>query len=106
MRPPGGAEFGKTEVFYLSVLDPDRVRASQALVVLCEVLENRLQELRDERAQGMTAELHKAAELAENDLADRTVQLAAFEANIGADLVELRNLNATVGGQGEVSQEL
>jgi polysaccharide biosynthesis transport protein len=106
MRPPGGAEFGKTEVFYLSVLDTDRVRASRALAILCDVLEKRLQELRDQRAQGMIAELKKAADLAEADLTDRTQQLAAFEANIGADLVELRNLNATVGGQGEVSQQL
>ena len=106
MRPPGGAEFGKTEVFYLSVLDTDRVRASRALAILCNVLEKRMQELRDERAQGMIAELRKAAALAEGDLTDRTNQLAAFEANIGADLVELRNLNATTGDQGEVSQEL
>jgi uncharacterized protein involved in exopolysaccharide biosynthesis len=106
MRPPGGAEFGKTEVFYLSVLDADRIRASRALAILCDVLEKRLQKLREVRAQGMIAELQKAAALAEADLAQRTTELGAFEAKIGADLVELRNLNATVGGQGEVSQQL
>jgi uncharacterized protein involved in exopolysaccharide biosynthesis len=76
------------------------------LAILCNVLETRLQELRDERAQGMIAELKRAAALAEQDLADRTQQLSVFEANVGADLIELRNLNATVGGQGETSQEL
>jgi uncharacterized protein involved in exopolysaccharide biosynthesis len=106
MRPPGGAEFGKTEVFYLSVLDADRAWATHALSVLCGELEKRLQSLRDERAQSMIAELKKAVALAEGDLAERTKQLAEFEANIGVDLVELRNMNATVGGLGEVSQEL
>jgi uncharacterized protein involved in exopolysaccharide biosynthesis len=106
MRPPGGAEFGKTEVFYLSVLDADRVWAAQALSVLCGELEKRLQSLRDERAQSMIAELKRAVALAEADLAERTEQLAAFEAKIGVDLFELRNMNATVGGLGEVSQEL
>lgn len=106
MRPPGGAEFGKTEVFYLSVLDTNRVWAAQALLILCGELEKRLQSLRDERAQGMIAELKRAASLAEADLAERTRQLAEFEAKIGVDLFELRNMNATVGGLGEVSQEL
>lgn len=106
MRPPGGAEFGKTEVFYLSVHDNDRLRASQTLAVLCNELEQRMQELRDQRAQSMVAELERTVEMAEHDLADRTVRLSQFESKIGADLVELRNLNATTGGQGEVSQEL
>jgi polysaccharide biosynthesis transport protein len=106
MRPPGGAEFGKTEVFYLSVHDSDRARASRALVILCGALEKRLQGLRDERAKGMIAELQEAATLAERDLASRTAELAKFEAAIGPELVELRNLNATAGGQGEISQQL
>ncbi len=106
MRPPGGAEFGKTEVFYLSVLDTHRLRASDMLAELCNQLEQRMQELRDQRAQSMVAELQRTVEMAEHDLAGRTEQLSQFEAHIGADLVELRNLNATTGGQGEVSQEL
>jgi uncharacterized protein involved in exopolysaccharide biosynthesis len=106
MRPPGGAEFGKTEVFYLSVLDSDRVWATHTLSVLCNELQQRMQDLRDQRAQSMIAELKRAVELAENDLAGRTTQLSQFEAKIGADLVELRNLNATTGGPGEVSLEL
>ena len=37
---------------------------------------------------------------------DPNGRLSAFEAKIGPDLVELRNLNAEVGTQGGVSQEL
>src|SRR5215831_14557312 len=44
--------------------------------------------------------------MAESDLKARTEKLAQFESSIGADLSELCNLNANIGGQGEVSQEL
>jgi uncharacterized protein involved in exopolysaccharide biosynthesis len=54
----------------------------------------------------MTAELEKTVAMAEADLTGRTEKLAQFEAKIGADLVELRNLNATSGSQSEVAQQL
>jgi uncharacterized protein involved in exopolysaccharide biosynthesis len=106
MRPPGGAEFGQTEVFYLSVRDSSRERAAKLVAALADQLEKRMQSLRDERAQSQMAELNRTVAMAEADLNSRTVQLADFEANIGADLAELRSMNANVSGQGEVSQEL
>ena len=106
MRPPGGAEFGKTEVFYLSVLDTNRDRARALASALCGQLVQRMQQLRDQRAQSMIAELGRTVAMADNDLAGTTKQLSAFEASVGADLAELRNLNATTGTQSEISQEL
>jgi uncharacterized protein involved in exopolysaccharide biosynthesis len=106
MRPPGGAEFGKTEVFYLSVRDTNRQRASALVSALCGQLEQRMQEIRDQRAQGMVAELERTVAMAAEDLASVTRRLAEFEANIGPDLAELRNLNADVGGSVAVSQEI
>jgi uncharacterized protein involved in exopolysaccharide biosynthesis len=106
MRPPGGAEFGKTEVFYLSVRDTDRDRAGALVAALCGQLQQRMQRLRDERAQSMMAELERTVGMAADDLAVQTGLLTKFEANIGADLNELRSLNAQVGTQGGVTQEL
>lgn len=106
MRPPGGAEFGKTEVFYLSVKDSNRDRATSLVAALCGQLEKRLQELRDQRAQGMIAELERTVEMADGDLAGQTGKLSSFEAKVGADLAELRSLTTDIGGQGETSQEL
>ncbi len=106
MRPPGGAEFGMTEVFYLSVLDTNRDRATRLVDVLCRNVEQRMQQLRDDRAQGMVTELERTVALASDDLARETNKLAQFEAEVGSDLAELRNLNAEIGGQSEVSQEL
>lgn len=106
MRPPGGAEFGKTEVFYLSVQDTNRDRASALVASLCRQLENRMKKLRDQRAQSMIAELVRTVEMASGDLAAETAKLSAFEAKIGADLTELRNLNAQVGSQSGLTQQL
>jgi uncharacterized protein involved in exopolysaccharide biosynthesis len=106
MRPPGGAEFGQTEVFYLSIRDSNRDRAAKLLTVLADQLVKRMQGLRDERAQSEMKELQGTVDMAEADLNARTQKLAQFESSIGADLSELRNLNANIGGQGEVSQEL
>jgi uncharacterized protein involved in exopolysaccharide biosynthesis len=106
MRPPGGAEFGKTEVFYLTIRDKNRNRATALVTALCGQLERRLQELRDQSARGMIAELGRTVSMANEDLAVQTGRLSTFEARIGSDLAELRNLNADLGGQGEISQEL
>jgi succinoglycan biosynthesis transport protein ExoP len=106
MRPPGGAEFGKTEIFYLSVRNSDRDRAGVLATALCKQLEGRMQELRDQRAQSMMAELQRTVSMADGDLASQIGRLSAFEANVGADLADLRSLNAETGGQGQISQEL
>lgn len=106
MRPPGGAEFGKTEVFYLSASATNRGRASALVVALCNQLERRMQELRDQSAKGMIAELERTVAMANSDLSSETLKLSSFEASIGADLSELRSLNAEAGSQSEVSQEL
>ena len=65
-----------------------------------------MQELRDQNARGMIAELQRTVAMADGDLSVQISKLSAFEAKIGADLAELRSLNAENGGQGEVSQEL
>jgi uncharacterized protein involved in exopolysaccharide biosynthesis len=106
MRPPGGSEFGQTEVFYLSVLDTNRERAAALVAALIDELELCTQNLRDDRAKSMMAELENTVAMAEGDLRVRTEKLARFEASIGADLAELRSLNSTTGSQSEVAQEM
>ena len=53
--PPKGAEFGKTEVFYLKVQDHDRRRAIALATSLCNQLEARYGQVRDGRAQAWSA---------------------------------------------------
>lgn len=106
MRPPGGAEFGKTEVFYLSVRSSNRDRAGVLVGALSTQLQRRMQELRGQSATSMIAELQRTVAMADDDLATQIGKLSAFEANVGADLSDLRSLNAETGGQGQVPQEV
>jgi uncharacterized protein involved in exopolysaccharide biosynthesis len=103
---PGGAEFGKTEVFYLKVKDGNRTRAVALTAAICNQLDRRLGELRDRKAQSLVAELERTAELARKDLAVATAQLAEMERQAGRDLAELRILNESTTGESNLRRTL
>jgi uncharacterized protein involved in exopolysaccharide biosynthesis len=103
---PNGAEFGKTEVFYLKVRDRNRTRAVALAGAICDQLDNRLCELRDHKAQSLVAELDRTVELARKDLASATRQLAEMERQAGRDLAELRILNDTTTGESNLRRTL
>ncbi|MDC0934736.1 hypothetical protein OAS39_00515 [Pirellulales bacterium] len=105
MSPPGGAEFGKTEVFYLSVKDPSRERALQLVGELCQQLDLRLRELRGDQASGLINETQAQLDASEQLLTAETHRLADFEAEVGADLGELRMLNSSLSGQSDLRQK-
>jgi uncharacterized protein involved in exopolysaccharide biosynthesis len=93
LTPPKGAEFGKTEVFYLKVRDRERSRAVRLASALCGQLETSFQTLRDAKAASMVGELQRAIELSARDLRDASGRLAEMERGVGSDLAELRNLH-------------
>lgn len=93
LAPPRGAEFGKTEIFYLKVRDRDRSRAVALAEAMCDQLQLRFQRLRDEQARSMIRELQRSVELARAQLAGATQRLAAMESEVGSDLGELRALD-------------
>lgn len=105
MSPPGGAEFGKTEVFYLSVKDPNRDRAVNLVSEACRQLNLRLQDLREDQAGGLIVELEEQLQAAEELHAAQTNRLAEYEAIIGADLGELRMLHSALSGQSDLRQQ-
>ncbi len=88
--PPKGAEFGKTEVFYLAVRAEDRDRSVALNDAIFNHLQARFQELRDAKAQSMIDELTKTVYLAKTDLDKATTALSAIENRLGSDLAELR----------------
>ncbi len=99
LAPPKGAEFGRTEVFYLKVRDPDRNRAMALVAALCGQLELSFQKLRDVKAASLVHEIEKAVELAAKDLAESTARLSDIERQVGSDLAELRLLHDTTSGE-------
>jgi len=106
MLPPQGAEFGKTEVFYLSIKDTDRQRAIRLVNELSRQLDRRLCELRNEQADSLISEFEKQQELALASHNAQTKQLAAFETQVGADLGELRMLQSASSGQSDLRQQV
>jgi uncharacterized protein involved in exopolysaccharide biosynthesis len=105
MLPPNGAEFGKTEVFYLSVKDPDRERALRLVAELARQLQKRLGELRGERSEGLIAELEQQVELATQTHKKENSTLEALETESGSDLGELRLLHSATGGQSDLRMQ-
>ena len=104
--PPKGAEFGKTEVFYLNVEAASRPRAVALAAAICKHLQERSQELRDQKAQSLIAELSKTASLAKAELSASTGELTSIETRVGADLGELRLLNETAGGDSPLHRSI
>ncbi len=102
IAPPKGAEFGKTEVFYLKVQDTNRDRAINLAQAVCRQLQSRFAELREAKAQSTTDELGKTITLAKEDLATATTALSAMEVRVGSDLAELRILNESPSGDSDL----
>jgi polysaccharide biosynthesis transport protein len=106
LTPPKGAEFGKTEVFYLNVQAETRPRAIALAAAICKQLQARSQELRDQKAQSLIVELTKTVDLAQADLTFTTAELTNIETRVGADLGELRVLNEVGGGDSPLRRSI
>ena len=92
LAPPKGAEFGKTEVFYLNVQAEDRERSVALNEAIFKQLQTHFQELRDAKAQSMVEELTKTVALAKTDLDRATAKVESTEKRVGSDLAELRSM--------------
>ncbi len=106
ITPPGGAEFGMTEVFYLKVRAEQPELATRLVYNLCGQLITRLRELRDIRARSMISELEETVTIAEADLNQATMELMQFESEVGADLAELRMLESATSGTSDIRQNI
>jgi uncharacterized protein involved in exopolysaccharide biosynthesis len=102
LTPPKGAEFGKTEVFYLKVQSKNRQRATALASAVCRQLQRQFEQLREQKALSVTTELEKTLSLAQADLDASTSALRTMETQVGSDLAELRMLNELPSGDGSL----
>jgi len=100
--PPKGAEFGATELFYLKVKDRTAERACALADAVATQMLQRFQGLRDERASSVARELAQAVDLARAQRNESVRTLGDFEARVGGDVAELRNLEQLGSGDGDV----
>ena len=106
LSPPNGTEFGKTEMFYLRVKAEDRRKATALAKAICDGLDARFGQLKDDKAASMIAELKKTVQASEDDLAAATARLSELEKSVGGDLAELRILNETPSGSSDLRQKV
>ncbi len=106
LAPPKGADFGKTEVFYLKVRDRERPRSIELAERICTRLEESLGQLRGSRAASMIAELTETVALSEAALSTSNQRLSELETRIGSNLVELRMLEQSPAGVSDLNREL
>jgi uncharacterized protein involved in exopolysaccharide biosynthesis len=104
LAPPKGAEFGKTEVFYIRVQDSHRDRAVALTGAMSHELIDRYQHLRGRKAQGIVSELEKTVDLAQREMQTATTQLGEIEHQAGRDLPDLRMLNELPSGESKLSK--
>jgi uncharacterized protein involved in exopolysaccharide biosynthesis len=106
IEAPNGAEFGTTEVLHIRLRDKQRKRALALIEAIYAELQERTGELRDRRAGEMLAEVEQMVELARTDLDQTTRQIQQIEQEVGGDVVGLRMLHASPGGNGEREESL
>ncbi len=104
--PPKGAEFGKTEVFYLKVKDHDRQRAIALAAAISAQLQQRLSALREATSRGSIDELVRSQAIAQEDLTEATGALSTMEKHVGKDLAELRILSDSPSGDSDLRRNL
>ena len=92
VRAPRGAELGTTEVIYLDTQHSSRKRAYDLNVSICDALEERLQQVRQSRADAVLEELTTARDVAKKELDLATEKLQAIERKAGEDLGDLRGM--------------
>lgn len=106
LSAPNGAEFGKTEVFYLNVKSESPERSVKLTVALTDAVKDRFRELRDDRAESLAAELEQRVALAREDVAAATTKLAELELSVGSDLAELRSLHGSPTNHSELRERI
>lgn len=98
VRAPRGAELGTTEVIYIDVKQSEPKRALALSQAVSDALENRMQQVRQARADGVIAELQTAKDTAAAQLTQATMHLTAMESEAGADLSDLRSMTESNSG--------
>ena len=106
VRAPRGAELGTTEVIYLDVKNESPQRALKLNRAVCDALVDRLQQIRQVRADGVLAELSTAKETSQVQLRLATERLTAMETQAGADLSDLRGMTDSNSGGSSTRQVL
>jgi polysaccharide biosynthesis transport protein len=99
---PKGAQFGRTEMIYLTVKARSTERAMQLTEAVTTNLIERSKALRKDKYEGIAAELEKSVTESRLTLAAANEKLREIERQVGPDLAELRSINDAAFGDGHL----
>ena len=102
---PGGAQFGRTEMLYVTVKANNPDRAVSLTNAIVNRLERQLQIVRRERYVSIIAELERTVSVAEVELEAATLQIESIERKVGTDLASLRDITDNQAGEGSLVRE-
>lgn len=106
VRAPRGAALGTTEMIYLDVKATSKERSKRLNLAVGDALVNRLQQVRESRANGVIQELTAARAAARENLAEATQRLQEIESAVGEDLSDLRTLSENASNSSTTRLEL
>lgn len=106
VNAPKGASFGATEVLYVSIADKEPKRAIALVDAFCNQLDQAVRDVRYKKGLSLTRELERIHALAVAELQAVTQELEKIERAVGADLPELRVLNESGAGDGNLRLQL
>lgn len=102
---PGGAQFGRTEMIYVTVKAGSVDRAVRLTNSVVDNLEKQLKSVRRQRYASIISELERTVKLAAEDLEVATQKIERVELTVGTNLVSLRDLTDNQSGEGSLVRE-
>jgi succinoglycan biosynthesis transport protein ExoP len=106
VEAPNGAQFGRTELIYLTVKSTSPQRAVALTDAMTLRLVQRMKDLRRQKYKAIVAELTRSSAIARTELDKAVIQLEALDRRMGSDVVELRVMNKESLGEGTLRRSL
>ncbi len=103
---PNGAQFGRTEMVYLTVKAENSDRAAALTAAMTEQLIKQSRNVRRQKYDGIVEELCTSAAIAQTELEKATLKLIRMDRQLGSDVVEMRVINNSSQGDGTLRRSL
>lgn len=103
---PHGAQFGRTEMIYLTVKAERVARAEELATAVTDQLVQHLRDMRRQKYKGILDELCTSTAIAQTELEKSVLKLAQLDKKLGSDVVEMRVINNASQGDGTLRRSL
>lgn len=103
---PKGAQFGRTEMIYVTVRSRNQKRSLELTNAVVNNLTERLKELRKDKYTGIIAEIEKTIQVAKAERDGSLERMTEIEQSLGSEVTDLRVLSNAAQGDGVIRREV